>query len=109
MCCIYAGITAGEGGIGTTRDKLRIVHIGSTDEKNKIFYSKCLKKMGITSIQTYKSRIEMCGLENFITLRNYDIFRYIPYRQEKFLNALENLERSYKKRRLSLSSPLHDP
>ena len=95
------GVVAGEGGIGKRKEKLRIVHIGGTDEENKIFYSKCLKKIGITSIQNYKLRIEICRLENFITLRNCDIFKYIPYRRKKFLNALENLEKSYKKRQLS--------
>ena len=101
-CAAYIrGVAAGEGGIGKRKDKLRIVHIGGTDEENKIFYSKCLKKIGITSIQNYKLRIEICRLENFITLRNCDIFKYIPYRKKKFLNALEKLEKSYKKRKLS--------
>ena len=92
------GVVAGEGGIGKRKDKLRIVHIGSMDEENKTFYSECLKKMRITSMQRYKLRIEICGLENFILLRNFDIFKYIPYRKENFLIALSNLEKSYKKR-----------
>lgn len=92
------GVAAGEGGIGKRGDKLRIVHMGSTDEENKIFYTKCLKKAGITSIQKYKLRLEVCGLRNFITLRDLDIFKYIPYRKEKFLDALKNLKENYKRR-----------
>jgi len=99
FCAAYMrGVAAGEGGIGKREDKLRIIHIGSTDEENKVFYIKCLKKMGITSINTYKLRIEICGLENFVMLRNFDIFKYIPYRKKKFLDALKNLETSYKQR-----------
>jgi hypothetical protein len=92
------GVAAGEGGIGKRKDKLRIVHIGSTDEENKTFYARCLKNMGITSIQIYKLRIEICGLKNFIILNDFDIFRYIPHRKKKFLEALENLEKNYKQR-----------
>ncbi len=92
------GVAAGEGGIGKRGEKLRMVHIGSTDEKNKIFYSECLKKVGITSIQKYKLRIEICGLDNFKILQGFDIFKYIPYRKEKFSGALYNLKKSYKRR-----------
>jgi len=93
------GVAAGEGGIGkTTENKLRIVHIGSMDEENKTFYSQCLEKIRITSIQRYKLRIEICGLTNFLVLKKLDIFKYIPYRKEKFLNALNKLEKTYKKR-----------
>ena len=92
------GVAAGEGGIGKRGNKIRIVHIGSMDDENKIFYSKCLKKIGINSIQNYKLRIEVCGLKNFMILREIDIFKYIPYRKEKFIMALKNLERNYKQR-----------
>jgi hypothetical protein len=99
-CAAYLrGVAAGEGGIGkTAENKLRIVHIGSMNEENKTFYSQCLKKIGITSIQRYKLRIEICGLTNFLILKKIDIFKYIPYRKEKFIIALNNLEKTYKMR-----------
>lgn len=105
-CAAYLrGVAAGEGGIGkTAENKLRIVHIGSMNEENKIFYSQCLKKIGVTSIQRYKLRIEVCGLTNFLILNSIDIFKYIPYRKEKFLISLANLKENYKKRKLSLNN-----
>ncbi|MCX6750294.1 MAG: LAGLIDADG family homing endonuclease [Candidatus Pacearchaeota archaeon] len=105
-CAAYLrGVAAGEGGIGkTSENKLRMVHIGSTNEENKTFYSQCLKKIGITSIQRYKLRIETCGLTNFLILNSIDIFKYIPYRKENFLITLANLQRNYKKRKLALNN-----
>lgn len=88
-CVAYIrGVAAGEGGIGKEKDKLRMVHIGGTKEEDKDFYSKCLKKLGIT-----KLRIEICGLKNFIKLKNMDIFKYIPYRKRNFLKALKKLNK----------------
>lgn len=86
------GLVAGEGGIGKRDNKLRIVHIGGMNDQDKIFYSKCLSKLGITSIQKYKLRIEICGLKNFLILEKLDLFRYHPRRKKAFIRALTNLK-----------------
>jgi hypothetical protein len=84
--------------IGKRKDKLRIVHIGGTNDEDKIFYIQCLSKLGIDSIQKYKLRIEICGLNNFLKLQKLDIFKYNPIRKKNFLNSLINLQKGYRRR-----------
>lgn len=94
-CVSYIrGIAAAEGGIGKRDKKLRIVHIGSMDNSLKSFYKKCLIKIGIDSIQTYKLRIEICGLRNFLKLNEINIFMYHPRRNKEFEKALQILKES---------------
>lgn len=92
------GISAAEGGIGKRGKKLRIFHIGGVKDKDKEFYIKCLKRIGITSVQKYKLRVEICGLDNFLRLKTIDILKYHPKRKKSFLDSLNELERNYKKK-----------
>ncbi len=92
------GVAAAEGGIGKRGEKIRIFHIGGIKKEDRDFYSKCLEKIGITSIQDYKLRVEVCGLENFKKLKEIDILKYHPRRKSDFLISLENLEKNYKRR-----------
>lgn len=96
-CCAYMrGLAAAEGGIGKRKgeNKLRMIHIGGTNEEDKIFYLKVLSKLGITSMQKYKLRIEVYGLKNFIKLYKINIFKHHPSRRKNFLSALKNLNKS---------------
>ena len=94
-CAAYIrGIVAAEGGIGKREGKLRMVHIGGMDGSLKDFYKKCVNKLGIDSVQTYKLRIEIYGLKNFLKLEAMDIFKYQERRKKDFNISLGLLKKS---------------
>ncbi len=94
-CAAYIrGIVAAEGGIGKREGKLRMVHIGGMDGSLKDFYKKCVIKLGIDSVQTYKLRIEIYGLKNFLKLEAMDIFKYQERRKKDFNISLGLLKKS---------------
>lgn len=87
------GLAAAEGGVGKVYNRktegLRIVFISSMSKGDKRFYIKCLKKLGITSYNTYPLRIEIYGKANFLKLYKFNLFKYNPERKINFIKYLK--------------------
>jgi len=93
------GYLSGEAYVGT-RD--REIQIGSKNKNELIFCKFLLEKIGVRcslckSTTTSPPRIIITNLDSFLTLNEYDIFKFHPYKKKNLLTKLlnyRNLEKS---------------